>query len=190
VFVAHGKNRIVVATLAVCLALSGAVQSAARFTAQMPLAITSCGQSSDASTVSLLSRRMGLEHLFENALRPERLSEIKTLVVVIDASMKGLSEAGTNETRESARVSTLLARARQLNVKVIAVHLGGESRRGAVPDRFINLVVSQADYLIVAEAGNRDGLFTKVSKAREVPLVIVSQSVEVSRELMTLFPDR
>jgi hypothetical protein len=190
VSVSSGRPRIVVAAVLACLALAGLRLGAATFTARPPLAITSCGQSPDALTVSLLSRRMRLDHLFETSLKPERLPGIKTLVVVIGASTKGLFEAGTDETRESARVATLLAKARELNVLVIAVHVGGESRRGALSDRFIDLVVSQADYLIVTEAGNRDGLFTKVSKSREIPLVIVSQSAEVGRELRTLFPAR
>jgi hypothetical protein len=184
------QRLLLAAALAASLAGTGMRQQAAGFSAARPLAITSCGQSSDALTVSLLSKRMRLDHLFENVLRPERLNEVRTLVVVIGASVKGLAEAGTNEKREAARVSTLLTRARESNVTVIAVHLGGEARRGVLSDRFIELVVSQADYLIVTEAGNRDGLFTKVSKSRTIPLVLVSEPSEVGRELRALFPER
>ncbi len=158
------------------------------YTARLPMAITSCGQSADALTVSLLSKRMRLEHTFEPVLKPETLAKVRTLVIVVGGSLKGLGEAGTDEKRELARVGALLPKARRAGVAVIAVHVGGAARRGPVSDRFIELVIGQADFIIVTEAGNQDGLFTKVSRARSVPVVIVAQPAEVGRELKALFP--
>jgi hypothetical protein len=47
-------------------------------------------------------------------------------------------------------------------------------------------VTRLADYLIVTEAGNRDGLFTRAAKGRGVPLVIVSEPADVVRELLAV----
>jgi hypothetical protein len=161
----------------------------AHFTARLPMAITSCGQSPDAQTVSLLCTRMHLKHSLDIALTRERLRGIRTLVIVLGASAKGLDDARIDEKAEFTRVNGLLSAAKELGITVVAVHLGGESRRGPFSDKFIDLVVARAGYLIVTGEGNRDGLFTKVSKARAVPLVVVEQSDEVGRELKTLFVD-
>ncbi len=87
-------------------------------------------------------------------------------------------------------MKALLGRARELAVGVIAVHVGGESRRGAASDRLIEAVIGQADYLIVTEAGNKDGLFTRAARARTVPLVIVDEPADIGRELKAVLASR
>jgi hypothetical protein len=185
---ACARSRFVGPLLAVAL-LVGAGARDTHFKARLPLAITSCGQSPDARSVSLLCTRMKLEHHFDNALTKDGLHGIRTLVIVLGASAKGLDDARIDEKAEFTRVNGLLSAANELGITVVAVHLGGESRRGPFSDKFIDLVVARAGYLIVTGEGNRDGLFTKASKARAVPLVVVEQSDEVGRELKTLFVD-
>jgi hypothetical protein len=153
------------------------------FTSPPPMAITSCGQSPDAYTVSLLSKRAKIEHTFDNMLKPEALKTVKTLVVVTGGSAKGLGEAGIDEKDELARVAQLVAKAKELGVKVLAVHVGGESRRGPLSDKFIDPVVAKADFVLVTEDGNKDGAFTKAAKTRNVPIVIVKQVAEVGPAL-------
>ena len=160
---------------------SAAAQTA--FTAPPPVAITSCGQSPDAYTVSLLSKRAKIEHVFDNMLKPEALKTVKTLVIVTGGSAKGLGEAGIDEKGELARVAQLLAKAKELGVKVLAVHVGGESRRGPLSDKFIDPVTAKADFVLVTEDGNKDGAFTRAAKTRNVPIVIVKQVAEVGPAL-------
>jgi Domain of unknown function (DUF6305) len=166
------------------LVLAGAHASAQKaFTSPPPMAITSCGQSPDAYTVSLLSKRAKIEHTFDNVLKPEALKTVKTLVIVTGGSAKGLGEAGIDEKDELARVAQLVAKAKELGVKVLAVHVGGESRRGPLSDKFIDPVVAKADFVLVTEDGNKDGAFTKAAKTRNVPIVIVKQVAEVGPAL-------
>jgi hypothetical protein len=177
--------------LALALASSGGlVRAAGSFSALPPVAITSCGQSPDAYTVSLLAKRVKLEHVFENMLKPEGLAATKSLVVVMGGSAKGLGEAGIDDKGEIQRVGALLARAKALKAAVIGVHVGGQSRRGPLSDKFIEPVVAKADYLIVTEDGDADGYFTQASKARGIPLVRVKQASEVGRELQAIFPGK
>jgi hypothetical protein len=157
------------------------------FRAQLPMAVTSCGQSPDAYAVSLLCKRAKLEHTFNNVLKPEGLKEIKTLIVVMGGSAKGLGEAGIDEKAELERVGALLAKAKESGIKVIAVHVGGESRRGPLSDKFVTPVISRADHLIVTEDGNKDGLFTRAAKDRNIALAVVKQLAEVGKELKALF---
>jgi hypothetical protein len=154
-----------------------------RYAAHPPMGITACGQAADASSVSLLSARLHIDHVFEKAMSAEKIQGIRTLVVVIGGIVKGLDGGAIDENREISRVRALLSTARRLGVGIIGVHVGGESRRGAASDRLIEPVIEQADYLIVTEAGNQDGLFTKAARTRMVPLVIVSEPADVAREL-------
>jgi hypothetical protein len=169
--------------LAALLTTTTLLMAQAAFTSPPPLAITSCGQSPDAYTVSLLCKRAKIEHTFDNMLKPEALKAVKTLVIVTGGSAKGLGEAGIDEKGELARVAQLLAKAKEQGVKVLAVHVGGESRRGPLSDKFIDPVTAKADFVLVTEDGNKDGAFTKAAKARSIPLVIVKQVAEVGPAL-------
>jgi hypothetical protein len=179
-------RRVFVCVTAVLLCGVGAAVAQSAFSIQAPIAITSCGQSPDAYTVSLLAKRQKLEHTSENMLKADGLKAYKSLVVVMGGSAKGLGEAGIDEKGELARVGQLLAKAKELGVKVVAVHVGGESRRGPLSDKFIDPVVAKADYLLVTEDGNKDGYFTKAAKARNVPLQVVKQVGEVGPALKAL----
>jgi len=165
---------------------AGIARAQPAFTSAPPVAITSCGQSPDAYTVSLLSKRIKLDHTFDNVLKPEALKAFKTLVIVMGGSAKGLGEAGIDEKSELARVAQLLAEAKKLGVKVVAVHVGGESRRGPLSDKFIDPVVVKADYVLVTEDGNKDGAFAKLAKARHMPLQVVKQVAEVGPALRAI----
>jgi hypothetical protein len=179
------------AAVFVCVvAASGSLVAQAPIKAQLPLVITSCGQSPDGYTVSLLSKRIKLEHAFDNMVKPESLKAGSTLVVVMGGSAKGLGEAGIDERSEIARVAALLTKAKELKITIVAAHVGGESRRGPLSDKFIDPVASRADYFIVTQDGNKDGIFTRLSKSRGVPLVVVQQLVDVGKELKALFPAR
>ncbi len=160
------------------------------FQAELPLAVTSCGQSPDAFTVSILLKRLKVEHTFQNTLKPEGLKSLKTLVVVMGGSAKGLGEAGIDEKGEVERVSGLLAKARELKIKILAVHIGGESRKGPLSDKFILPVVSRADYVLVTEDGNKDGFFTRLTQDKKIPLEVVKQTREVGQRIQALVTTR
>ena len=181
------SNRRVLGIAAVAvlatLAVAGVSSAQPAFTAPPPVAITSCGQSPDAYTVSLLSKRAKIEHTFDNMLKPAALTSVKTLVIVMGGSAKGLGEAGIDDKGELARVAQLLTKAKELGVKVLAVHVGGESRRGPLSDKFIDPVVAKADFVLATEDGNKDGAFTKAAKARNIPVIIVKQVAEVGPAL-------
>jgi hypothetical protein len=167
--------------LMVCLAITAGSAFAAdpSFKADLPMAITSSGQSLDAYTLSLVCKRVKLDHAFNNTLKSDELTGIKTLIIVMGGSAKGLGEAGIDEKGELQRVGSLLSKAKEQKIKVIAVHLGGESRKGALSDKFIDPVVAKADFLILTEDGNKGGVFTNMAKAKKIPILVVKKSVDV-----------
>jgi hypothetical protein len=163
------------------------LEAQAPFKAESPFAVTSCGQSLDAETVSLLAKRHKLVHTFNNVLKASDLGGAKTLVVAMGGSAKGLGEAGIDEKAELARVDALLEAARKQKVKVIAVHIGGESRKGALSDKFLTPVIARADFLVVTEDSDKDGSFTKAARARKIPFEVVKKSVDVGKVLKDVF---
>jgi hypothetical protein len=186
------RNHVVVPVvlmLLACLAITAGSAFAAdpSFKAELPMVITSSGQSLDAYTLSLVCKRVKLDHAFNNTLKSDELTGIKTLIIVMGGSAKGLGEAGIDEKGELARVNGLMTKAKELKIKVIAVHLGGESRQGALSDKFIDPVVAKADCLIVTEDGNKGGVFTNMAKTKKIPLLMVKKSVDVGGVLKGVF---
>jgi hypothetical protein len=173
------------------VALEGAAATAsaiaAPFKAEMPFAVTSCGQSLDAETVSLLAKRNKLEHTFNNVMKASDLKGIKALVIAMGGSAKGLGEAGIDEKAELQRCSELLAAAQKNKVKVIGVHIGGESRKGALSDKFIDPVTSKADFLIVTEDSNKNGSFSTVAKNRKIGIEVAKKTTDVGKALKDIF---
>jgi hypothetical protein len=159
----------------------------ASFKAEMPFAISSCGQSLDAETVSLLAKRNKLEHTFNNVLKAGELKGIKTLIIAMGGSAKGLGEAGIDEKGELARTNALLDAAKKNKIKVIAVHVGGDSRKGALSDKFIDPVVAKADFLLVTEDSDKSGSFTSSAKSRKIPIAVVKKSADVGKALKDIF---
>lgn len=168
-------------------ATAGVSAAPAAFKAEMPFAISSCGQSLDAETVSLLAKRNKLEHTFNNVLQASELKGIKTLIIAMGGSAKGLGEAGIDEKGELARVGALLDAAKKSNVKVVAVHVGGDSRKGALSDKFIDPVVAKADFMIVTEDSDKSGSFSKSAQSRKIPIAVVKKSTDVGRALKDMF---
>ncbi len=152
-----------------------------------PALITSCGQSPDAFTVSAAARRIGVEHLYDDLIDVPELNGFKTVIVVTGASLKGLGEAGFSVSMELSRVSALLAKAKTAGVKVIAVHIGGEARRGANSEKFIDLVIARADCIIATLEGNKDGKFSKEAQRLGIPLFLLKAPKDIGDLLQRIF---
>jgi len=128
---------------------------------EQPMLITSIGQSADAQMVKALAERNALKYTYEVAAKPDDLTNIKTLVLVVGGSSKGMGAAGVNQAQEEQRAKALIAKAKEKNIKIIAMHVGGASRRGELTDRFIPLM-ADANYTILVVDGDSDKAFSKV----------------------------
>lgn len=139
-----------------------------------PLLITSIGQSADALMIKTLMQRTAFVYRYDPLLRAEQLTVgVKTLIVVLGGSAKGLGAAGVKAEDEIARARDLIAKASEMRIPIIAMHIGGEGRRGSLSDTFVREGTSLADYLIVVRDGNKDGLFTRIAAESQIPLDLV-----------------
>lgn len=157
------------------------------FTCEVPVAMTAPGQSPEIAIVSLLARRVKLEIKSEPFLKPEALNGFKTLIIIIGGSGKGLGAAGVDIQEESERAKNLIAVCKEKGIKIIGMHLGGETRRGANSQIMIELVTPKCDYVVVREDGNKDGIFTKICSENKITLTEIEKTLQVTDVLKTLF---
>ena len=127
------------------------------------LLLTSVGQSPDATMIRVVLRKMGIDAENQPLLKADGLGGGKILVAVVGGSSKGLGAAGIDKEQEIDRVKGLLDAARSSGMKILVMHVGGEGRRGALSDAFIEVAVPYADALIVVDGGNEDGLFDRLA---------------------------
>jgi len=105
---------------------------------------------------------------------------------VVGGSSKGLGAAGIDQKDEIARTKELVQEIKEQGVVLLVMHTGGETRRGALSDAFLDEIVPYADHLIVVETGNMDGYFTEISKDKDIPMEIVAKIVDTG-ELVKSF---
>lgn len=152
---------------------------------EQPMLITSVGQSADAQMVKALAERNGLKYSYDVAATPEALGEAKTLVLVIGGSSKGMGAAGVNQAQEEKRAKDLIAKAKEKNIQIIALHVGGSARRGELTDKFIPLM-ADAKYAIVVADGDKDKAFSKIA-AGKMPIDFPEKIADVGQYLKKAF---
>jgi hypothetical protein len=154
---------------------------------QQPALLTSAGQSAEVQMVSVLAKRAGLDFSLVKLAQPEDLDQRKTLMVSIGASLKGLGAAGLDMAQETARVNALLEAASTQNIPLLALHLGGESRRGQLTDDLAAALIPKAALVIVVKSGNQDGFFTTLCEQHGVTLIEVERAPDALQPLQEAF---
>ena len=154
---------------------------------QPPALITSAGQSADVQLASVLAKRAEVEATLGKMASAADLEKHKTLILVLGASMKGLGAAGLDTNKEKDRIAGLLAEAAKRGIPVLCLHLGGEARRGDLTDEMVAAYLPSARSAIVVKSGNKDGLFTKICREKNIPLVEVEKTLDAVAPLRAAF---
>ncbi len=155
---------------------------------QGPLFITDVGQGNTARMVEMMLRRLGdWEMKRDDTAKVEALGEeYRTLVIGVGGSTKGLGAAGLDISSEMERTRALLEKAKEMEIPVVGVHIGGEPRRGELSDPFNELVCEHSTAFIVYAGGNQDGFFTEIAEEHELHLVEVEQKPQTGEALAEL----
>jgi hypothetical protein len=171
--------------------------------AGLPVLTTSAGQSSDVETLNVIMEAAEIKYDYCDVPTVELLASgvglagkqsaatgfhvevntelakfptgtpYKAVIIAIGASLKGMGASGLTLDTEAARLKKIIEYCKQKKILVMAVHIGGESKRGAPGsdnERMIDAVAPLADYLVVTKDSNKDGRFTKIAKANNIPL--------------------
>ncbi len=156
--------------------------------ADKPALLTAIGQSADIEMVKVLLNRSKIQFTTDPLIKAAGLpGGAKTLVLSVGGSSKGLGAAGISVDDEMARTKALLARAKELGMKIIVVHVGGEARRGALSDAFIEACVPRSDLVIVVEDGDKDGIFGKLASASKIAVIKVAKITAAGAPLAAAF---
>jgi len=164
--------------------------------APAPVLITSCGQSPGANSMNVLARRAGIEYALKEDATPRDLAGKKygSIIIVTGASLKGMGAAGVSIEDELKRAEALIAEAKKQGMTVVGAHVEGMSRRaqGAAPgdnsdEMSIDAVCPKANLMIVRKDGNEDGRFTAISKAKNIPLLLSENNMQIADILKAVF---
>jgi len=200
---------ILMGLMAACCWLSGGEAAVPR--ADLPILTTSAGQSSDVNTVNIILEEAGIKFDYcdvpgldlvkagvglsgqqsEEGFHVEINTDLekfpqgtpyRSIVFAIGASLKGMGASGLTIEDEIRRVKSIIDYCREKDIFIIALHVGGVSKRGAAGgdnERMIDAVAPFADYLIVVEDSNRDERFTRISRKAGMPLTEVENALEI-----------
>ena len=185
--------------------------------ADLPVLTTSAGQSADINTLNVILEQAGIGYDYcdvptvemmkdgvgladresgDTGFHVEIMTDLekykkgtpyKTIVFAVGASLKGMGASGLTVESELKRLKELIEYCKKNEIFIIAVHAGGESKRGAPGsdnEKMIDAVAPFADYMIVVEDSNKDGRFTKIAEEKGIPISEVKYALGIV-ELMT-----
>jgi hypothetical protein len=175
----------------------------------LPVLTTSAGQSTDVTTLNIVLDEAGITYDYCDVPTPEMVADgvglggresgpgfhvesttdpakypagtpYKAVIFAIGASLKGMGASGLTLDSEEARIKKVLDLCKQKKIFVMAVHIGGESKRGPAGsdnERMIDAVAPYADYLVVTKDSNKDGRFTKLAQSKKIPLAEIEYAL-------------
>lgn len=169
-------------------ASSGDLPAVVAGSCQLPAILTSVGQSADVDIVATHCKKIKLDVYQNNTIKAEELSDkYKTIILAVGGSNKGLGAAGIDADQELARTDALIAKAKELGMTIVVMHVGGADRRGTLSDSFIKPAFAAADIAIIVESGDTDNLMHDILAARNVPTAYVAKSSAARDVLKSLF---
>ena len=155
---------------------------------QGPVLVTSFGQSTDGSMIEQVMKRLKtVAYTYNPTATSADLGGVKTVIIAVGNSTKGLGAAGISQDQETARAKEFMAAAKKAGVKVICCHIGGATRRGALSDAFADMVLPLSSYILVKEDGNEDGKFTSFAAANNIPITLVYGSKDTVDAFKQIF---
>lgn len=169
--------------------------------AQLPVLLTSCGQSPGPERVKFFLSRLALEHDFQAQATAQQLvaaqqagKPFKAVIIVTGASLKGMGAAGVSMPQELTRTAALIAEANRQGITVIGAHVEGMARRAqnAAPgdnsdEQSIDAVMPKAAFMIVRKDGDEDGRFTRLTQSTRIPLLFFEKNMELGDLLSGIF---
>jgi hypothetical protein len=154
---------------------------------EQPVLVTSAGQCADVTLAGMLCKKLNLNAKTNAMAKASDLSGIKTLMIVAGFSSKGLGAAGISREQELARVKDLIAAAKEKNIGIVMMHIGGKPRRGTQSDDFNKLASESAKLLLVVKGGDEDQFFTQIAAKGKIAIDVVGKIAEISQPLAAAF---
>ncbi len=192
---------IIVLCLALTLTFTPAPARGQDASAELPVMVTSCGQSPGPVRIQFFMNRLKMDHEFnmeatadDLVARQQAGNPVKTLIIVTGASLKGMGAAGTSIDDELDRTAALIDEAESQGITIVGAHIEGMDRRaqGAAEgdtsdEQSIDLVCPRSDMLIVRADGNEDNRFSIIANSEGIPLILFEKNMELGNVIEKLF---
>ena len=192
---------IIVLCLTLTLTLTPAPARGQDASAELPVMVTSCGQSPGPVRIQFFMNRLKMDHEFnmeatadDLVARQQAGNPVKTLIIVTGASLKGMGAAGTSIDDELDRTAALIDEAEKQGITIVGAHIEGMDRRaqGAAEgdtsdEQSIDLVCPRSDMLIVRADGNEDNRFSIIANSEGIPLILFEKNMELGNVIEKLF---
>ena len=183
--------------------------------AKLPILTTSAGQSPDVITLNIVLEEAEISYDYCDVITTDLIyagvgladkesgpgfhveiytdldkfpkgTPYRTIIFAIGASLKGMGASGLTIDSEVSRIKKLIDYSKENGIFVIAVHVGGASKRGdSDNEKMIDAVAPYADYIIVTTDSNKDGRFTNLAKEKGIPLT----EIEYALNLVDIFKE-
>lgn len=162
---------------------------------ELPLVVTTCGQSPGALMVWVLCNKIKLACDRADLLKVEDFKSkaeegkpYKTLIITTGTSLKGMGAAGVDIDYEIARIKAVIEEAKKEGILVIGAHIEGMARRVDETDAAsIATVIPESNLLLVREDSNEDGYFTKAAEEQGIPIIIFKETLDLTDVFKKLF---
>jgi len=162
---------------------------------EMPLVVTTCGQSPGALMVWVLCKQIKLPCDRDDLLTAEHLkakadegNPYKTLIITTGTSMKGMGAAGVDIDYETARIEAIIEEAKKEGILIIGAHIEGMARRVDATDAAsIATVIPESKLLLIREDSNEDGYFTKAAEEQGIPIITFKETLDLADIFKQLF---
>ena len=162
---------------------------------ELPLVVTTCGQSPGALMVWVLCKQIKLPCDRKDLLTAEHLkakaeegNPYKTLIITTGTSMKGMGAAGVDIDYEVARIEAIIEEAKKEGILIIGAHIEGMARRVDATDAAsIATVIPESKLLLIREDSNEDGYFTKAAEEQGIPIITFKETLDLIDIFKQLF---
>ena len=187
---------IIIVTVFFCLSTTSfATEQPSIPKVELPLVVTTCGQSPGALMVWVLCKQIKLPCDRADLLKAEDLKSkaeegnpYKTLIITTGTSMKGMGAAGVDIDYEVARIKAVIEEAKKEGILIIGAHIEGMARRVDATDAAsIALVIPESKLLLIREDSNEDGYFTKAAEELDIPIITFKETLDLTDVFKKLF---
>lgn len=120
------------------------------------LYVTSVGQASDSATLAYYVIPFGVDFEYDNLIHAEDVEAGSVVFLVVGCSSKSMGANKVTLESEIGRSNAFLQRAENGEITLVAWHIGGDARRGALSDIIAENVFSRANYVCFTANGNAD----------------------------------
>src|SRR5512136_3063588 len=205
------KRPLIGLAVAAVLAASFLIAGQAPPKVGLPILTTSAGQSTDVTTLNIVLEEAGIAYDYCDVPTPEMVADgvglggresgpgfhvestndaskfpaktpYKAVLFAIGASLKGMGASGLTLDSEETRLKKVIDYCKSKKIFVMAVHIGGESKRGPAGsdnERMIDAVAPFADYIVVTKDSNKDGRFTEIAGPKKIPLTEIDYALNL-----------